>query len=124
MNPVARLPAQIRIAYSMTEDFVLKYAWSAAGYVIIAAPTLLGHEKTSTAAEGVAATAAPSIIKSSVAGKTESEWPLGSADDATLHAPNVAVLPFCPSGQATSRTDVFSSRSPTPAVDSCTRTKN
>lgn len=33
---------KIRIAYSMTEDFVLKYAWSAAGYVIIASPFLFG----------------------------------------------------------------------------------
>lgn len=34
---------KIRIAYSMTEDFVLKYAWSAAGYVIIASPFLFGN---------------------------------------------------------------------------------
>ncbi|KAL9935777.1 hypothetical protein V8E36_005354 [Tilletia maclaganii] len=35
---------KIRIAYSMTEDFVLKYAWSAAGYAIIASPFLFGSK--------------------------------------------------------------------------------
>ncbi|KAK0519828.1 ATP-binding cassette long-chain fatty acid transporter pxa1 [Tilletia horrida] len=36
---------KIRIAYSMTEDFVLKYAWSAAGYAIIASPFLFGSKQ-------------------------------------------------------------------------------
>lgn len=33
---------KVRIAFNMCEDFVLKYAWSAAGYVIIASPFLFG----------------------------------------------------------------------------------
>jgi ATP-binding cassette subfamily D (ALD) long-chain fatty acid import protein len=36
---------KIRIAYNMTEDFVLKYCWSASGYIIIAAPLLFGYNK-------------------------------------------------------------------------------
>ncbi|UZJ52748.1 hypothetical protein CBS101457_002068 [Exobasidium rhododendri] len=35
---------KIRIAYNMTEDFVLKYCWSASGYIIIAAPLLFGFQ--------------------------------------------------------------------------------
>lgn len=35
---------KIRIAYNMTEDFVLKYCWSASGYIIIAAPLLFGFK--------------------------------------------------------------------------------
>jgi len=33
---------KIRIAYSMTEDFVIKYAWSAAGYLLISIPVFFG----------------------------------------------------------------------------------
>ncbi|CAO1618728.1 unnamed protein product [Sympodiomycopsis kandeliae] len=36
---------KVRIAFNMCEDFVLKYAWSAAGYVIIASPFLFGLKK-------------------------------------------------------------------------------
>jgi hypothetical protein len=33
-------PLQIRIAYEWTEDFVIKYLWSAAGYLLISIPVL------------------------------------------------------------------------------------
>ncbi|KAE8231048.1 hypothetical protein CF326_g3945 [Tilletia indica] len=52
---------KIRIAYSMTEDFVLKYAWSAAGYAIIASPFLFGSKKAAPAA--VAASPATTAAK-------------------------------------------------------------
>ncbi|PWN38677.1 putative peroxisomal half ABC transporter [Ceraceosorus guamensis] len=42
---------KVRVAYSMTEDFVLKYAWSAAGYGLIAMPYLTGN-KAGSADEG------------------------------------------------------------------------
>ena len=66
---------KIRVAFNMTEDFVLKYAWSAAGYVIIAAPFLFGHKKPQL--EPADATAAPVPapkveVQSTVASKTES----------------------------------------------------
>jgi ATP-binding cassette, subfamily D (ALD), peroxisomal long-chain fatty acid import protein len=35
---------KIRVTYSMCEDMILKYGWSAAGYVIIAAPFLFGEK--------------------------------------------------------------------------------
>ena len=38
---------QIRIAYEFTEDFVIKYLWSAAGYVLIAVPLLFTRTKRS-----------------------------------------------------------------------------
>ncbi|CBQ68560.1 probable peroxisomal half ABC transporter [Sporisorium reilianum SRZ2] len=69
---------KIRVAFNMTEDFVLKYAWSAAGYVIIAAPFLFGQKKPQSDATGaaLAATAAAAKPKesdsSTVAAKTES----------------------------------------------------
>ena len=36
---------KLRIGYSFTEDFVLKYTWSAIGYIVMAAPSLYntGH---------------------------------------------------------------------------------
>ncbi|WFD34787.1 ATP-binding cassette long-chain fatty acid transporter pxa1 [Malassezia cuniculi] len=45
---------QLRIGYSFTEDFILKYTWSALGFIIMAAPTLFGdekHKKASTASK-------------------------------------------------------------------------
>ncbi|KAL1678124.1 ABC transporter transmembrane region 2-domain-containing protein [Schizophyllum commune] len=38
---------KIRIAYEFTEDFVIKYLWSAAGYVLIAVPLLFTRTKRS-----------------------------------------------------------------------------
>ncbi|KAJ1041814.1 hypothetical protein NDA11_005184 [Ustilago hordei] len=68
---------KIRVAFNMTEDFVLKYAWSAAGYVIIAAPFLLGQKKRQC--ESADESAAPlkgvpkkPSVDSTVASKTES----------------------------------------------------
>ncbi|KAJ9474132.1 Peroxisomal long-chain fatty acid import protein 2 [Pseudozyma hubeiensis] len=64
---------KIRIAFNMTEDFVLKYAWSAAGYVIIAAPFLFGQKKPQSESTDAALPAAkPTQIDSTVASKTES----------------------------------------------------
>ncbi|KAG6821367.1 hypothetical protein H0H93_014164 [Arthromyces matolae] len=39
--------AQIRIAYEWTEDYVIKYLWSAAGYCLIAVPLLYTRKKRS-----------------------------------------------------------------------------
>lgn len=59
---------KIRIAYNMTEDFVLKYCWSASGYAIIAAPMLFGIQTTKIETD---AAKKPSK-DSGVAAKTES----------------------------------------------------
>ncbi|KAH8830591.1 ABC transporter transmembrane region 2-domain-containing protein [Flagelloscypha sp. PMI_526] len=40
---------KIRIAYEWTEDYVIKYLWSAAGYVLIAVPLLITRTKKSIA---------------------------------------------------------------------------
>lgn len=61
---------KVRIAFNMCEDFVLKYAWSAAGYVIIASPFLFGMQKQRS--EGDQAQVASSNESSGVASKTES----------------------------------------------------
>ena len=67
---------KIRVAFNMTEDFVLKYAWSAAGYVIIAAPFLFGQKKPQSELGDAAAAAIPApkkeSVDSTVASKTES----------------------------------------------------
>ena len=36
---------KIRIAYEWTEDFVIKYLWSAAGYGLIAVPLLITRKR-------------------------------------------------------------------------------
>lgn len=41
------LAIQIRIAYEWTEDYVIKYMWSAAGYGLIAVPLLFTRTKRS-----------------------------------------------------------------------------
>ncbi|KAF8122549.1 ABC transporter transmembrane region 2-domain-containing protein [Boletus edulis] len=50
---------KIRIAYEWTEDFVIKYLWSAAGYGLIAVPLLItrkrGEGKNRVAIDGVVA---------------------------------------------------------------------
>lgn len=64
---------KIRIAFNMTEDFVLKYAWSAAGYVIIAAPFLFGQKQPAAESTDAAAPAPKRReVDSTVASKTES----------------------------------------------------
>jgi ATP-binding cassette subfamily D (ALD) long-chain fatty acid import protein len=40
-------PTQIRIAYEWTEDYLIKYIWSAAGYGLIAVPLLFTRTKRS-----------------------------------------------------------------------------
>ena len=42
---------KIRIAYEWTEDYVVKYLWSAAGYCLIAIPVLLGKKKRNVAVQ-------------------------------------------------------------------------
>ncbi|KAF8318737.1 putative peroxisomal half ABC transporter [Clavulina sp. PMI_390] len=37
---------KVRIAYEWTEDFVIKYAWSAAGYLLISIPVMLTKTKS------------------------------------------------------------------------------
>lgn len=58
---------KIRIAYNMTEDFVLKYCWSASGYIIIASPLLFGGKTIAPATD-----APKDRNESGVANKTES----------------------------------------------------
>lgn len=73
---------KIRIAFNMCEDFVLKYAWSAAGYVIIASPFLFGLKQqqpvqaagatTAKSVENIDADSSSSSSHDGVARKTES----------------------------------------------------
>ncbi|KAJ1023141.1 hypothetical protein NDA16_003294 [Ustilago loliicola] len=68
---------KIRVAFNMTEDFVLKYAWSAAGYVIIAAPFLFGQKKPQSESadaptESLSGVPKKPSVDSTVASKTES----------------------------------------------------
>ncbi|KAN0061361.1 ATP-binding cassette long-chain fatty acid transporter pxa1 [Thecaphora frezii] len=64
---------KIRVAFNMTEDFVLKYAWSAAGYAIIASPFLFGYEKkVASETLDTMAAKAKSSDKGGVALRTES----------------------------------------------------
>ncbi|KAF8526512.1 ABC transporter transmembrane region 2-domain-containing protein [Hysterangium stoloniferum] len=42
---------KIRIAYEWTEDFVIKYAWSAAGYLLISIPILFTRRQRSVAVQ-------------------------------------------------------------------------
>lgn len=60
---------KIRIAYEWTEDYVIKYLWSAAGYGLIAIPTLFTRTKN----VGVQ-TGDPSLTRTNneVANRTES----------------------------------------------------
>lgn len=62
---------KIRIAYNMTEDFVLKYCWSASGYIIIAAPLLFGYRASADDAPGIGENEKRNVSDSSVARKTE-----------------------------------------------------
>lgn len=56
---------KIRIAYEWTEDFVIKYLWSAAGYGLIAVPLLITRKR----GEGKDQAANDSVV----ADRTESE---------------------------------------------------
>ncbi|KAG6907744.1 hypothetical protein DXG01_007544 [Tephrocybe rancida] len=61
---------KIRIAYEWTEDYVIKYLWSAAGYGLIAVPLLYTRTKRSLGIE----TGGPKVDKpdDAIAGRTES----------------------------------------------------
>lgn len=65
------MPSQIRIAYEWTEDYVIKYLWSAAGYVLIAVPIL--YTRTKQALAGQVPTGRDRTDYA-VAGRTESAW--------------------------------------------------
>jgi ATP-binding cassette subfamily D (ALD) long-chain fatty acid import protein len=53
---------QIRIAYEWTEDYVIKYLWSAAGYGLISIPYLQTDAAAAPAADAVAdRTEGPSV---------------------------------------------------------------
>ncbi|TFK19390.1 ATP-binding cassette transporter [Coprinopsis marcescibilis] len=64
---------KIRIAYEWTEDFVIKYLWSAAGYALIAIPVLFTRAKRSI---GIQSNLDDARIKAAtdnaIAGRTES----------------------------------------------------
>ena len=64
--------AQIRVAYEWTEDFVIKYLWSAAGYALISIPVMF----SSTRNVGIQAPPLPGKGKDdAVADRTESAPP-------------------------------------------------
>ncbi len=71
---VSLIPEQIRIAYEWTEDYVIKYMWSAAGYGLIAVPLLFTRTKRSLGVQtGADAGEKPD---DAVAGRTESKTPI------------------------------------------------
>ncbi|KZV68369.1 hypothetical protein PENSPDRAFT_653296 [Peniophora sp. CONT] len=59
---------KIRIAYEWTEDYVIKYLWSAAGYMLIAIPVLFTRRRVST---GIQAPSTASEVRDAVASRTE-----------------------------------------------------
>jgi len=64
---------QIRIAYEWTEDYVIKYLWSAAGYALIAVPILYTRTKKSLGLAGPEGDRERSRAEdNAVAGRTES----------------------------------------------------
>ncbi|KAF8519444.1 ABC transporter transmembrane region 2-domain-containing protein [Gautieria morchelliformis] len=61
---------KIRIAYEWTEDFVIKYAWSAAGYIVISIPILFTRRRRSVSVQ----TGLPSAhltVDDAIAARTE-----------------------------------------------------
>ncbi|KAG1774982.1 hypothetical protein EV702DRAFT_1199824 [Suillus placidus] len=46
LNAEPELRYEIRIAYEWTDDFVIKYLWSAAGYGLIAVPLLITRKRS------------------------------------------------------------------------------
>ncbi|GJJ10466.1 hypothetical protein Clacol_004692 [Clathrus columnatus] len=61
---------KIRIAYEWTEDFVIKYAWSAAGYVLISIPILFTRRHRSPDAQ-IGGKRHGSVVDEAVAERTE-----------------------------------------------------
>lgn len=64
---------QIRIAYEWTEDYVIKYIWSAAGYGLIAVPLLFTRTKRSLGIQAGGYTE-DGILDNAVADRTESAF--------------------------------------------------
>jgi ATP-binding cassette, subfamily D (ALD), peroxisomal long-chain fatty acid import protein len=66
---------KIRLAYEWTEDYVIKYLWSAAGYALIAVPILFTRVKRSLGVDdGHDVVRAKAIVDDAIAGRTESEF--------------------------------------------------
>ncbi|KAA1065024.1 hypothetical protein PGT21_021859 [Puccinia graminis f. sp. tritici] len=64
---------KIRIAYSMAEDLVIKYAWSAVGYMLVSIPVFFPNQTSPAApSRGPIAALESSSTHSSVAKRTES----------------------------------------------------
>lgn len=64
-----RLVHQLRIAYEWTEDFVIKYLWSAAGYGLISIPVFFNR----TRSIGIQAPSTTESIDNAIADRTESK---------------------------------------------------
>ncbi|KAH6906187.1 ATP-binding cassette transporter [Coprinopsis sp. MPI-PUGE-AT-0042] len=63
---------KIRLAYEWTEDYVIKYLWSAAGYALIAVPILFTRVKRSLGVEsGKDIALAKAVVDEAIAGRTE-----------------------------------------------------
>ncbi|KIM36688.1 hypothetical protein M413DRAFT_449030 [Hebeloma cylindrosporum] len=62
---------KIRIAYEWTEDYVIKYLWSAAGYALIAVPILYTRTKRSLGLETSSNRERTDRTDDAVAGRTE-----------------------------------------------------
>ena len=71
---VARLifASQIRIAYEWTEDYMIKYIWSAAGYGLIAVPLLFTRTKRSLGIQTDEHSLTEDKLDNAVADRTES----------------------------------------------------
>ncbi|KAI8450142.1 ABC transporter transmembrane region 2-domain-containing protein [Phakopsora pachyrhizi] len=64
---------KIRIAYSMVEDLVIKYAWSAVGYMLVSIPVFFPNQVGAiTGSSGPIAALESKDVHSSVAKRTES----------------------------------------------------
>ncbi|KAA1476586.1 hypothetical protein DENSPDRAFT_827606 [Dentipellis sp. KUC8613] len=63
---------KIRIAYEWTEDYVIKYLWSAAGYCLIAIPVLLTRTRSIGVQAGAAAARRHTTTDDAMANRTES----------------------------------------------------
>lgn len=68
---VDRILVQIRILYEFTEDFVIKYLWSAAGYCLIAIPVLFTRKRSLGIQTG---DASDRVVDDQMANRTESAY--------------------------------------------------
>ncbi|KAI0088220.1 ABC transporter transmembrane region 2-domain-containing protein [Irpex rosettiformis] len=62
---------KIRIAYEWTEDYVIKYLWSAAGYGLISIPVLLTRRKRHVGTQASTGSVSDERINDEVANRTE-----------------------------------------------------